>query len=84
MVFKLELLIAVALKLIRWADSFNGGCTPIPRQLIIKSLLTKDLHKTENLYSLADLGQKLISIGMVSFGNRVPNPSFGCTLTNFK
>ena len=45
-------------------------------------LFTNDLHKTVNLYSLADLGEKFISIGIVSLGNNVPNPSFGWKFTN--
>ena len=45
-------------------------------------LFTRDLHITVNLYSLADFGQKLMSIGIVSLGSNVPNPSLGWTLTH--
>ena len=41
--------------------------------------MTNDLQITVNLYSLADFGLKLISTEIVSFGNKVPKPSFGCT-----
>ena len=74
---------AVALKWTLWVESFIGGCTPIPSQLIVKSLFTNDLHVTVNLYSLANFGLKLISSDIVSFGNNVPKPSFGCTSTYY-
>ncbi len=51
---------------------------------LFSNLLTNDLQITVKLYSLADFGLKLISTEIVSFGNKVPKPSFGCTSAYFQ